>query len=816
MRPLQLLRVSLRRLAKRPLFTATTVLCIALGVGAATSIFTVIDALLLRPTPVRELEDVVFFMAMREGVEPFGVSAIEIQAYQNESHSFDGLGIAESLDPQAIDSGDGELPERVETSAIARSYLETLGVTPDLGRSFSPEEDRPGGPPVVLLSHGLWRRRFGASPDVLGKTFRLEGESHTIVGVLPEGFDLPRRTEVWLPMRFDPERMSEDERGSHANMMVGRLADGMSLERAEEELVGIARSIQRDFPRTNSGWSVAIIPLRDFLLGDFQGRIRGMLLVLGAAVVLLLLTTSFNAAQMFLARFTEQRSDIELHAALGASRGQLLSPLLVESLLVAALGGGLGFVFTRSLVPLLMGTSPLQQEAYSGFFRDVPVDAGVLAFAIGASLLTALLFGVAPALASTRGRDPRLSRSRSRSRYGSRGFAAVLIASEVAVSIALLVGAGLLFRSFERLSALDLGFRPQGLVSMDFTLPHESFPEASDRLAFMERVLERVRALPSVEAAGMTTDVPLRQGTWDTAYTVEGAEVDPSRVEMTANRIVSPGYIETLGLSLLRGRTLAASDREGTDPVVVVSETLARRAWPEADPIGKRVKAGPSGDDDAPWMTVVGVVADVKEDRYNFRIDRPVWYLPYAQQTEDELDYLSLVVRGRGDVDALAGSVRRAAASLYPELPPGEVLDLKAHAAGVLATERFGSYLGLVVAGLATALAAIGLYGVLAYSVRHQVRELGIRAALGAAPPDLVRMVVTQGMAVSAIGILVGAVLSLALGSYLSSLLFEVSPRDPFVLGAVTVFLAVVAVAACYVPARRASRTDPTETLRVE
>jgi putative ABC transport system permease protein len=815
MGPIQLLRISLRKLWNRPLFTITTVGCLVLGIGAATAVFTVVNGLLLRPTPVTDVDDVAFFMALRGGVEPYGVSPIEIQAYLDRSRSFESLGLALTMEPLALDPLDGDIAERIAVAQISRSYLQTLGVSPVIGREFTEEEDMAGGPPAILLSYGLWVRKFGGDTSIIGRTIRLDGESRTVVGVLPQTFDLPRRTEAWVPRRFDLARLVGPERGTHSNIMVGRLVAGVSLDEAEAELVQIAQDLARESPETNEGWSVTIIPLRSFLLGDFQGRIRAMVYALFAAVLFMFLAACANVAHLYLVRFFEQERELALLSAIGAGRGQLLASLIVEGFLVAALGGGGGLLLARVLIPVLTSLSPLREEAYTGLFGSIPIDGRVFVFATAASVGTVLAFALVPVLRVMRGRFQRTPHSDAwrRGSSSSGAFSASLVAVEVAVSMILLVGAALLTQSFEKLSHLDLGFRPEGVVSFDFTLPEDRFQEHRDRVAFVDRIVERARAVPGVVSAAVTSDIPLRQGTWDSRYAVEGSAPDASE-PMTAHRLVSPGYLETLGLSLLHGRPLDERDREGSERVVVVSKSLAEHAWPGEDPLGKRIKVG-AATDDAPWMTVVGLVADVKEDRYNFRIDRPVWYLPFDQQ-EDSPSYLSLVVRTSGATKRVARDVRRAVAEIYPDLPAGETVDFTSHTTGVLATERFGSVLAAVLALISACLAVLGLYGVMAYSVRQRFREIGIRSAIGASPGDLTKMIVRDGMRVTLIGLIGGVIASLFFGRFIASLLFELSPRDPLTLIIVVALLSSVALVASYLPARWAARSNPVSTLRVD
>lgn len=811
------LQIAIRRLLRRPLYSVPTILCLALGIGASTAIGSVVNALFLQSASVEELDRVVFFMAMREGTEPFGVSPIEIEAYTARGRSFERVGYARTLDGNTVNLTGGERAERVRAAQATTAYMQTLGIAPFAGRLFLPEEERSGGPKALLVSHGLWSRRFGPDSSLLGKTLRVNSEARTVVGIMPPEFDLPSKTELWIPLELDFERLPERDRASHSYMMVGRLGKGVTRERATEDLVAIARQLETEFPRTNRGWSVALIPFRDLLLGDVQGSIRVAVYALGAAVGLLLLIACANAAHLFLARCIEQDRDIALSAALGASRAQLFGGLFLESFVVSIAAGILGSAVALSLVPLFMSGNPIHEGAYTNFFRSVPIDGRVLALAVGASLLTALLFGSLPIL-GVLARDSMgaLQAGRGGRSRAQAGWSRLLVGGEVAVSAMLLVGAVLLARSLERLARLDLGFRPRALESVDFTLPANDFPEQSDRVQFTRQVLERVRAIPGVESAGTTTDLPLRLGTWDSRYTVEGAPPPkPNEVPWAAYRAVSAGYLETLGVTLVSGRTFAPEDREGAPKVAVVTEELASRAWGDGDPIGKRIGHPTEVSEESGWWIVVGVVRDVKEDRYNFRIDRPVWYVPY-EQVSDGGPLVNLLLRRRAGGAEIATEVRQAVRELYSEVAPSEFLAIEPHVANVVAAERMATLVALVLAVLGTALASIGLYGVLAYSVRQRFRELGLRMAMGASPRDLSRLVLGRGLKWTFAGLVAGFAGSFFLARLLSNLLFETSPRDPLTYAAVAVVFAVVAAAACYLPCRRAGATNPADALRME
>jgi putative ABC transport system permease protein len=812
------LKLAFRKLARRKVFSLTTLFCLALGIGATTAIGSVINTLFFKSASVDDLDRVAFFMAMRDGVEPFGVSPIEIEAYLARSQSFQSLGMARTMDGNSVNLTGGERAERVRAAQASTAYFETLGIEPQAGRLFVPEEERSGGPGALLMSHSLWTRRFEASPSIVGTALRVNGESRTVVGVLPERFDLPSKTDVWLPLELDFERLDVDDRTSHSYMMVGRLGDGATLARAEAELAAIARDVALEFPQSNTGWSVALIPFRNLILGDVQGSLRALVYALAGAVSLLLLVACVNGAHLFLARCLDQEREIALSAALGANRKDIFRQLFLEGLVLALGAGLLGSGVALAIVPAFMAGSPIHEGAYTNFFRAIELDPGVLALALGASLLTAFLFGTLPLLAVL-GRDPA-----DALRNGGRGGAArsrarlsrALVVAEVAISAMLLVGAGLLVRSLAELTRLDLGFRPDSTLSVEFTLPKGDFPMQADRVAFAERVLDRVRSMPGVVAAGTTTDVPLRLGTWDTRYRIAGTPApDPSQVPWAAYREVSPGYLEALGVRLVRGRTFEPEDRMGSEKVAIVSRELVRRELGDGDPIGRVIGRPEEIETESGRWTIVGIVDDVKEDRYNFRIDRPVWYVPYPQ-AQDSGILLNLVLRTRSGREDMGAEIRQAVRELYPEVAPGEIYALEPHVSAVVGAERTGTTVALLLAILGTVLASLGLYGVMAYGVRQRVRELGLRMAVGASPEQVSRLVLGDGLKWVASGLAAGFIGALVLARLFSNLLFETRPWDPFTYGIVALLFLLVTVAACYFPARRASAINPVDALRME
>jgi putative ABC transport system permease protein len=813
------LRYGARVLRARPAFTAIAVLTIALGIAANTAIFSAVNALLLRPLPVRDVDRLVFGMALREGTDPFGTSFLDYGLYRSEARSFDDMGIATQRQFTLLG---GQEPEHLDGAEVTASYLTTLGIRPVLGRVFREEEDRPGGPAVALVSHALWQRRFGGARDAIGLSLQLDGVARTIVGVLPPGFDLPFSAEIWLPRQTSLESLPLQQRAATANALVARLRRGVAIERANAELKALAKRLEQEYPQIRRGWSYGVIPLRRALLGDIEGTKERSLLVLTGAVAFLLLICCANVASLLLARGVARRGEMAIRRSLGATRGRLAAQLVTESALLACCGGTAGVLLANWAMPGLAALNPIQTTGLSPYLTDFALDTRVLCFSVAVTVLTGALFGIAPALAAAR-RDEVMSAlkqcdQRTATGAGRRSLA-VLVVAEVAVAATLLVGGALMAQSFHRLERIQLGFRPEHLLMVELPLSAAKYEKLEARVELIDRVLERVRALPGVSAAGMTSNVPMQRGTTiDSVYEVEGRpRTDPTEVPITAHRLVSGGYEETLGLRLTAGRFLDDHDRPGTLPVVVVSEELARQSWPGENPIGKRVRRIRAGER-GPWMTVVGVVKDVKEDRFNFRIARPVWYAPYAQQAFalPVSIPLNLLVRTEGDPERVAAAVRAQIRAVDADQPVANVMPLREQLSDLLVADRFAAILLGALATVGMLLAALGLYGVLAYSVGQRTGEIGLRMALGARQRDVLRLVVREGLRLAGTGLVLGVAGAWVLTRLLAVTLYEVSPTDPLTFAAVCALLATVAFFACWIPARRATRIEPMAALRCE
>ncbi len=811
------MRYGVRILLKKPGFTLIAVITLGLGIGANTAIFSAVNALLLRPLPIAEVDRVAHGSSLREGFDPFGVSPLTFNALRERGKSFGSLGLGTFRFYNLIEGGE---PEQIQGALVMAEYLTTLGVQPARGRLFTMVEDQPNGANVALIGYGLWQRRYGGNENIIGQGVRFGDRNCTIIGVMPPGFDLPFAAEVWLPLQLSLQSLPPAQMAARNYEMVARLRPGASVEQADAESKSIARQLEQEHPQTQRGWGFTFISMRRHLLGDLEGRIHQAIFALLAAVGFLLLICCVNVASLLLAQGAARERELAIRRALGAGRWRVMRQLLTESLALALCGGLAGWLIAYWVTPLLGALNPIQTLTFSAFLRDIRLDLRVLAFTSLVSLLTALLAGLLPALKAARGVDLMTVMKQREQRGGGasagRRLLGALVVGELTLAVTLLVGGGLLIRSFQQLQRIDPGFRPDHLLTLQTSLSTTKYPDPRQRLALVDQILGRVRTLPGVVSAGATTNLPLNIGSWDSGFAVEGrAPTNPAEVPITAHRLVAGEYLEALGVTLLSGRLLTAADnRPEAQPVVVISEELARQAWPNENPLGKRVRRVRPNQAESPWMTVVGVVRDVKEDRFNFRIERPAWYVPYAHH--DINTAINLVVRTNGDPAQLAAATRNAIRAVLPEQPVAKVMTMEEHLAGVLATERFSAVLMGALAALGLGLAALGLYGVLAWSVSQRRREISLRMALGARQRDIVRMILGQGMKLIVAGLALGSIGAIILSRYLATALYGAGANDPLIFGLIISLLIVTALLACLAPALRAARTDPSVALRSE
>ena len=810
------LRYGARMLLKQPGFSLICIAALALSIGANTAIFSAANALLLRPLPVEDIDRLVSTFALREGFDPFACSFLEYAAYRDRTHLFSSSGVATQRSFNLI--GQGE-PERVRGATVMADYLSTLGTKPVLGRVFSADEDRPGGPPVALIGYTFWQKHFAGSAGAIGQPLNLDGRTYTVLGVMPAGFDLPAAAEIWLPLQTNIENLPLSERAATANEILARLVPGVTVKQADTELKAIARQLEQEYPNFRRGWSVKVISLRQDLLGDLEGHVRKALFALAGGVGFLLLICCANVANLQLARGIARQRELALRRALGAGRWRLVRQLLTESMLLAFLGGVAGVILANWLVPILAALNPIRGISFAAFLHNFEIDRRVLAFAFFATLVTGIIFGLVPALKAAGAQElmPRIKEADQRSGAAASGrrWLNGLIVAEMAIALTLLICGGLMVQSFQRLQHVALGFSPDNLLTMKMVLPASKYSQYRQRVAFTDQVLEQVRHLPGVVSAGTTTNIPLeRETAYDAVFNVEGRPTtNPNDVPITSHRIVSPGYLETLGVTLIKGRLIDQSDRAETLPVVVVSREFARQAWTGEDAIGKRVRRIRIGQT-FPWMTVVGIVSDVKEDRFNYRINRPVWYVPYPQVENDFP--VNLIIRAALDPTSLTAAARDAIHNIDPDQPVSNIMTMNTNLSSVLVTERFGAVLMGTLAGCGLLLASIGLYGVMAYSVRQRTGEIGIRIALGAQPKHVLRLIMGYGMKLTILGVSIGLVAAWAATRLLAGLLFGLGATDAATFCAISVLLGLVGLIACYFPVRRALSVDPVIALRAE
>ncbi|HKV13149.1 MAG TPA: ABC transporter permease [Thermoanaerobaculia bacterium] len=800
----------IRMLAKSPGVTLAALISLMLAIGANTLIFSALNSVLLRPLPYVEPDRLVLVWGSAPA-DPRGrdqVSFTDAEDFRR-SRSLAGLSVFTDWMPALTGSGE---PERIPAMQVGDGYFEVLKTKALLGRTFLPEEQQEGKDFVVVLSHGLWQRRFGGDPGIVGKTVTLNSRSYAVVGVMPPELpSLPapglvsRPAELYRPVA---ERYDDGERDSRHLRALARLAPGTTIEGVQAELAAVAARLAREFPESNTNRGVRVVSLRE----DTVGPVRPALLILLGAVAALLLIACANIGNLLLARATAREREVAIRTTLGATRGRITRQFLIESLVLSLSGGVLGLVFAvvGRRVFEVFGAGALPAG------RGFEIDARVLAFTAGVSMLASLLFGAVPALRAARASLGRVLKEGSqgggegRDRGRVRGL---LVVAEIAMALVLVVCAGLLIRSVSRLAAVDPGFEPAGRLTLKVWLPAARYDTGTAQTAFYDRMLAKIAAVPGVASAGLVSTLPL--GDFDrVSIDVEGLAIPEGQEPDVDRYIVTPGYLSALGIPLVAGRGFSAGDTETSPNAVLVSETMARQLWPGRSALGLRVRM-PNGQprEEWPWRTVVGVVKDVKQYGLD-QASTPQMYLPQAQVPTN---YMTLVVQAQGgDPASLAAPVRAAIRSLDPDQAVFDVQTMEEILMGTIALRRLSMLLLGGFAGLALVLAAVGIYGVMAYSVSRRTRELGIRMVVGAQRDDVLLLILGRGLTLAGWGLGIGLVLALGTTRLLSTLLFEISPTDPFTFAAITVLLATVTLAACYVPASRVLELDPLEALRCE
>jgi len=794
------LRYAARTLMRNPGFALVAVITLALGIGANTAIFSVLNAALLRPLPWPGSDRLVrvYESNISRGWDSFSASGPNFLDWRRQVHAFDQLAAWRS---QTYTLAGREGAEKLDGGAVTAALLPMLGVTPALGRGFLPEEDRVGGNgQVAMVSHRLWTETFSSDPEILGRSIALNGTPYTVVGVLPSGFQWVYGADILVPL----EPILDDRRRNHVLSVFGHLAPGATLDQARAEMDGIARGLAAQYPEMNREWSVRLVSFYDWILNP---GFRRSLLMLAAAVGLVLLIACANVANLLLARAAGRQREVAIRAALGAGRMRLARQFVTESLLLSVAGGGLGLLGALWGIDLLRGMSPGNLPRVD----ETRIDPSVLLFTMVVSVLTGLLFGLVPALQASRAslNDALKEGGRTGEAGVRHRLKSALVVAELALSLLLLVGAGLLARSFWTLSHVDPGFDPKNLITMQISLPHPKYAMAARSAEVMSHLLERVSALPGVKAAAAGSLPPFGFGNTAFELEIEGRSAQAGETAPSANwRMVTPGYFRTLGVPLIAGRVFDDHDVDGAPPTVVISDTLARRFWPGQDPLGRRLRSNPAN----PWMTVVGVVGDVRNTGLAQEI-RATLYMPAYQSSWTPL---TLLVRGSGDPAALTASIRAEVKALDAELPVSNVQKMDDMIADSLAQTRFSMTLLAVFAGVALALATVGVYGVMAFAVTQRTHEFGVRVALGARQADVLKLVLSHALKLALLGVAIGLAASFVLTSLLSTLLFGVTASDPYTFATVALLLSFVTLAASWIPARRATRVDPMVALRCE
>ncbi len=802
------LRHAFRVMRKHPGFTLATVLSLSLGIGANTAIFSLMNTLLLSPMPFENEERIVRLRDVleRPGKEPrlVGLSSQNYMTLKEEGQSFVTLAAQDYSSFNLV----AEEPTRVQGAMVSHELLSVLGIAPILGRGIEADDDQPGGPArVVLLGYDLWHRHFGGEEGVLGQSVTLNDEPFIVIGVMPPFFRYPYDSELWVPLGLTNDAMPPTQ---HYLNVLARLKPDVDGEKAQQELDLISQRLAEEYADTHAGWGLRIVSLREDLTEDLQPKLFFALL---AATGFLLLIACANVASMLLSRALKTRGEMAMRVALGASRRRLVQQLVTQGVALALLSGALGTVFAYWTLKPMIALSPVGDMNLA--FQDVRIDLRVLAFTLGISVLVGILFSLIPAFMAARPDLQGFVREGSRSTVSprSRRMLAGFVVVEIAVAVMLLVGAGLMIRSFQRLLDFDVGYAKQSRLMLRLSLSPTKYPEDPQRIAFVKEVVERLRALPGVLSTGAVTTHPLDLARVGTLYSVEGQPPASADEMLISNhRLATPDYLKATGIPILQGRSLSERDREDTAPVVVVSKALAEAHWPGEDPVGRRIKRG-RYDSENPWLEIVGVAADV-DDRGSF--DKS-WYLALEQRVAAmPTENVTLVVETRGDPMEAVSAVRSKIWELDSEQPIWGIGSVTTEIEQNYREQSFSARLFSLFAALGLILAVLGIYGILSYTVAQQTQEIGLRLVLGAKARDLLQLILLKGLGLGLAGVVIGLAGALALTRFLESLLYEISPSDPPTLVVISLAVLIVALVASFVPARRAMRTNPMHALRYE
>jgi len=808
-------------LLKTPGVSIIVIVALALGIGANTAIFSVVNAVLLRPLPYDRADRLVFLNEKSPVLDEMSISYPNFTDWRVQNQSFEKMGVYNRGSYNLTGAGEAE---RIVTAQMSADLFSVLRVNALHGRVFTNDEDKPGAAPVVVLSYGLWQRRFGGQTSILNQAITLNGKSYTVIGIMPQSYAYPTRAEMYVPVGQLSDQPGWQQRGNHPGLYgVARLKPGVTIEQADADMNTIAANLEKQYPDSNPGNRVRLRPLMEIFVVD----VRRALWVIFGAVGFVLLIACANIANLLLARATARKKEMAIRTAVGASRWRIAQQLLTESVLLSLIGGAIGLMLARWGVELILYVSP---DAIPRS-REIGLDWTVLAFTVGVSFLTGILFGLIPAIQAGEVDVHETLKETGRGTTGRQWLRSSLVVLEVATTLVLLIGAGLLIRSFYLLKKVNPGFSHEHLTSFSVSLPEKKYANEEARSTFYNTLLENVRALPGVESAAAASGLPLGNNGWQTSFTIDGQPPpERDRTPLMEACVVTPDYFRAMNIAVLRGRVFTDRDDRshlaGQDlsklneelremaglKSIVIDEEFAKRHWPNEDPIGKRVRIG-GADHDNPLLEVIGVVGRVKMESLNQNSDRVQGYLAF---NEVPFGDMTVLIKGASDPNQLISSVRNAVKSIDPDQPIYNPLTMDDIRAESVAGERLNLTLFSLFAGIALVLAIVGIYGVMSYSVTQRTHEIGIRMAIGARPRDVFKMILGHGMKLALIGVVIGLVGAFALTRLMATMLFGVEPTDATTFAGISIILITVALLACYLPGRRATKVEPTISLRYE
>jgi putative ABC transport system permease protein len=805
---------------KSPGITIIVIIALALGIGANTAIFSVVNAVLLRPLPYDEADRLVFLNEKSPVLDEMSISYPNFTDWRNQNQSFEKMGVYNRASYNLTGAGEAE---RIVTGQVSADLFSVLRVNALHGRVFTNEEDKPGGTPVVVLSYGLWQRRFGGQTNIVGQAITLNGKSYTVIGIMPESYLYPSRVEMWVPVGQLSDQPSWQQRGNHPGLFgVARLKPGVTFEQAEADMNNIAANLEKQYADSNTGNRVRIRWLMEIFVEDVR---RTLWLIFGVVGAVLLIACA-NIANLLLARATARRKEMAIRTAVGASRWRLVRQLLTESILVSMIGGAIGLVLAYWGVQLILYMSPNAIPRS----REIGLDWTVLLFTLGVSFVTGILFGLIPAIQAGEVDVHETLKETGRGNSGRNWLRSSLVVAEVATTLVVLIFAGLMIRSFYKLQQVNPGFSHDRLTSFSISLPQKKYATEEVRGSFYNRVLENIRTLPGVESVAAASGLPLGNNGWQTGFVIDGQPPPPpDQTPLMEACLVTPDYFKAMNIPVLRGRVF--NDRDDRSHLagrdlskmnenqrfiagltkIVIDEEFARRYWPNEDPVGKRVSLG--RDADAPKLEILGVVGRVKMESLNQNSDRVQGYLPFNQIPQGGM---TVIIKGASDPNLLISSARNAVKEIDPDQPiynPRTMGEIRAES---VEGERLTLTLLSLFASIALVLAIVGIYGVMSYSVTQRTHEIGIRMAIGARPLDVFKMILGQGMKLALIGVGLGLVGAFIVTRFMATMLFGIEPTDATTFGAITAILIAVALLACYLPGRRATKVEPTISLRYE